>query len=274
MKTHYYSIFLFTVLLACNTPKEKTNAEKPAVVKEVPAVNMDAYPELFQKALAAHGGLAQWKNFGGLKFDLETTLGEEKKETHLIDLWTRKVRIEGESYVLGMDGENVWVSPSKEEFGQMSARFYHNLIFYFFAMPYVLADPGIIYEDLGETTIGDKTYRALKASFKEGIGDADDDLYVLHFNPDTYEMEMLLYTVTYFSGEKHENYNALVYDNWQVINGLRVPASMKGYKFEDGEITEARYDAVFTNVGLTQDPPAQERFAMPGNAEIDSLVVR
>lgn len=257
-------------LMACNAPTEKK--QEPAEQTEA-ASNMDAYPELFQKALEAHGGLDVWRSFGSLKYDLETTLGEEKKETHIIDLWTRKVRITGQGYILGMDGKDVWVSPSKEDFGRMSARFYHNLIFYFFSIPQVLADPGIVYEDLGERTLGDKTYRALKASFKEGTGDADDDLYIAHFNPETYQLEVLLYTVTYFSGEKHENYNALVYDNWQTVNGLKVPASMVGYKFENGEIGEVRYNTLFTGVEFKQEQPDQELFAVPETAEIDSLIV-
>ena len=272
MKIYIYAILLFTIIGSCNTSTEKAKTAETAP-KEEPSLDMSAYPELFQKALAAHGGLDTWKSFGGLKFDLETTLGDKKKETHLVDLWTRKVRIEGKNYVLGMDGENVWVSPSKEVFGQMSARFYHNLFFYFFAIPPVLADPGTNYEDLGERTIADKTYRALKVSFNQGIGDASDDLYVAHFNPETYEMELLLYTVTYFSGEKHENYNVLIYD-WQTVNGLRVPASMKGYKFEDGEIKEQRYNTVFTDVAFTKAQPASTLFDKPENSEIDSLLVR
>lgn len=273
MKIYIYAILLLTSLWSCNTSTEKAKtSETPA--KQDPVLDMSAYPELFQKALEAHGGLQTWKSFGGLKFDLETTLGETKKETHQVDLWTRKVRIEGENFVLGMDGENVWVSPSKEAFGQMSARFYHNLIFYFFAIPPVLADPGINYEDLGERTVGDKTYRALKVSFGQGVGDASEDLYIAHFDPETYEMELLLYTVTYFSGEKHENYNALIYDNWQTVNGLRVPASMKGYKYEEGEIKEERYNAVFTNVAFTKAQPASTLFDKPENSEIDSLLVR
>ncbi|MBL6445597.1 hypothetical protein JMN32_04710 [Fulvivirga sp. 29W222] len=201
-------LILLITSMACtrHSPKEASISvtEKDSV----------AYPVLLQKALKAHGGQKHWETFNTLKYEVKTTLGTEKTETQLIDLKSRKVLITGSGYTLGMDGANVWVAPDKEAFGEMPPRFYHNLVFYFFAIPFVLSDPGIQYEDLGERSIEGQNYRALKISFNEGIGDADGDLYIAHFNPETYQLELLLYTVTYFSGKKDENYNALRYTKW------------------------------------------------------------
>lgn len=260
---------LLIALIAC-TGKPSKEVKDPISTKE----DNVSYPELLQKALESHGGLEKWKAFNTLKYELKTTLGSEKTETQLIDLKSRKVLITGDNYKIGMDGTNVWVSPDKEAFGQMSARFYHNLIFYFFATPFVMADPGIQYEELGERSVAGKTYRALKISFHEGVGDADEDVYIAHFNPETYQLELLLYTVTYFSGEKHENYNALYYNEWQEVNGLLVPAVMEGYKYEADSIGELRYRAEFSKVILSKEVPDQSLFMMPEKAEIDSLKVQ
>lgn len=264
-------IILLVVLSAC---AKQSSKEVPGTAADNYEKDTVSYPELLQKALKAHGGLKQWKTFNSVKYDLTTTLGSEKKETQLIDLKSRKVLITGSNYSVGMDGTNVWVAPNKEAFGEMPPRFYHNLVFYFFAIPFVLADPGIHYEDLGEQVVAGRTYRALKVSFESGVGDADDDLYITHFNPETYQLELLLYTVTYFSGEKHENYNALRYTHWQEVNGLLIPAVMEGHKFEADSIGELRYRAEFSNVLFSEEVPDQSIFEMPENAEIDSLQVQ
>ncbi|MEQ9164621.1 MAG: DUF6503 family protein [Fulvivirga sp.] len=260
-------ILLVLVFIGCQPTSKEENTITGVDKAETSKIE---YPELLQKALDAHGGLDKWNTYISLQYQLETTLGEKKVETQLIDLKSRKVLIKGDSFKLGMDGEQVWVSPNKEAFGTMPPRFYHNLIFYFFSIPYVLADPGIQYEDLGTVTLDSTSYRALKVSYHEGVGDADDDFYIAHFNPETYKMEWLLYTVTYFSGEKHENYNALKYD-WQEVNGLWVPSGFTGYKYTEGVIGDVRYQSTFTNVVLSENKPDPSLFEMPENAEIDSL---
>ncbi|UII31331.1 DUF6503 family protein [Fulvivirga ulvae] len=264
----YKLLIILVVMVSCGKQSSQENTDSTDISTEEEVVS---YPTLLQNALKSHGGLQQWQAFNSLQYDVKTTLGSEKTETQLIDLKSRKVLITGSNYTLGMDGSNVWVSPDKATFGDMPPRFYHNLIFYFFAVPFVLSDPGIQYEDLGERSVAGQNYRALKISFKEGVGDADDDLYIAHFNPDTYQLELLLYTVTYFSGEKHENYNALRYTDWQKVNGLLVPAVMEGYKFQSDSIGELRYRAEFSNVVFSEEVPDQALFDMPENAEIDSL---
>ncbi len=259
-------MLLIVVLAACQPNQTKETADNTQETAPPPA-----YPELLAKALKAHGGIDNWSKYRTLSYTVENTLGAPKTETQLIDLHTRQVRITGDNYTIGMDGNNVWVAPNKAAIGKMSARFYHNLVFYFFGIPYVLADPGIQYEDLGLVTVSSKEYRALKISYDKGIGDADNDAYIAHFNTKTFKLELLLYTVTYFSGQRQDQYNCLMYDEWQIVNGLLVPASYEGYKYENGEIGEKRYEAKFTNVVLEEKAPDVSEFAMPELSEIDSL---
>lgn len=261
------AIVLTLCLFSCESNK-KINVE---VTEEV-SVEAPKHPELLTKFLEAHGGLDRWNSFGTLEYDIDGTLGRVKKEHQVIDLHTRKVLIEGDSFKIGMNGQEVWVTPSKETFGSMSPRFYHNLFFYFFSIPHVLADLGAIYEDMGEQTINDKTYRALKVSFDGNIGDAPDDFYIAHLDPETYQLEVLLYTVTYFSGEKSQRFNSLVYDKWQEVDGLIVPQYMAGYKFEDGKTGDLRYESTFSNVTFKENTPNSSLFDIPEGALIDSLI--
>ena len=84
-------------------------------------------------------------------------------------------------------------------------------------------------------------------------------------------MEWLLYTVTYFSGEKSTRYSAINYSKWQDLNGLLLPEVMIGYKFANDSIGEKRYDRMFNNAKISIAPADQSIFEMPNQAEIDSL---
>lgn len=271
MKNILTILVLIMFISACDSSKkESTEVAKKAEDKTMEPIDSQSYPELLQKVFDAHGGLDDWLRYTSLQYALAPNSDEETEEQQLIDLKSRKVLIEGNGFKLGMDGENVWVSPNKAAFAGGSARFYHNLLFYFFGMPFVMSDPGCIYEDMGSKEINGKQYQAIKVSFEEGTGDADDDFYVLNINPETNRLEILLYTVTYGSNEKHENYNAIIYD-WQEVGHLIVPKKLTGYKYSDGTIGEKRYEKEFTKVIFNEHAPDEMLFSMPANAEIDRL---
>lgn len=242
--------------------------ETPTVIDTTPA-HWDKIPVAMMKGLEAHGGLEAWSKMNTMEYSFPKG---EAQELHQVDLPTRKVRISHPDFNLGFDGQEVWVTPSKEAFGSRSARFYHNLIFYFYAIPYVLADPGINYEVLPDRVLNGKTLDAIKISFNDGVGDAPDDYYIAHFDKETHEFYFLLYTVTYFSGETNENFGAIVYDNWKEVNGLKVPQSMKGYKFAADTLGEQRYERIFSDIKLTAETLDPALFEIPEGAEIDSLV--
>ena len=263
-------VALSVLVLSCGQPPKQ---EESAATKteDVAPEKKRTYPETLAKALEAHGGIDHWDSFGTLEYDLKNsmldTLGVEHQ---LIDLYSRKVLLNTDYYRLGFDGKEVWIT-NREAFGRMSPRFYHNLIFYFFGIPYLLADPGINYEDLGRVNVAGKPYDAVKITYNQGVGDSAEDIYIPHFNPETHELELLLYTVTYGDRGKNENYNALLYDNWQTVNGLKVPKTMKGYKYENDSLTTLRYSSEFENVVFKTEVPEASIFEMPEGAVIDSL---
>lgn len=266
--------WLITLIIVCGWSCKPQNKE--SVIADTPEsktedkANYDHIPAELLAGLDAHGGVETWKKYGKLSYDLTKRGNSEQLVT---DLHSRKVLLTMSDHKIGYDGQNVWISPNKEAMGGGSPRFYHNLNFYFFAVPFVFADAGINYEILPAREIDGKLYDAVKISYNEGVGDASGDYYVAHFDQETHQLYLLLYTVTYFSGESHENYNALIYQDWQNVGGLLVPKMMQGYKYADGEIGEQRYEARFENVVFEENAPDPSQFAMPENAEIDSLKV-
>lgn len=271
MQTNKILLGLFTgivfsfFVIACQAPATSTTT--PAF--DYVAAAKAKMPKALLAGIEAHGGLERWDEMQTWAYTIPRN---DKPERHFVDLKTRKVRLSHDDYTVGFDGQEVWVTPNKAAFGNGSPRFYHNLIWYFHAFPFIMADPGINYEVLPAKKMNGKAYDAIKISFNAGVGDAPDDYYIAHFDPDTHQMYLLLYTVTYFQGKPGEKYNAIIFDNWKEVNGLLVPASFKGYKYENGELGEQRYERAFTDLELTTTPADPTQFEMPAGAAIDSLI--
>jgi len=253
-------LFLLSTLISCGS-KQKEEATTDYYA---------SLPESFSATLKAHGGLDKWRSFKTLEYDLIHDGDSVPTEHYTLDLLNRKDLTVADSFKIGFDGNEVWVAPNKAAFGGSSARFYHNLYSYFFTIPFIVADPGVIYSE-DSLTVDGKLYNVIKVAFESGVGDADKDTYKLLIDPSTNRMEKLLYTVTYRSGKAHENYNALGYDDWVDVNGLLMPSKLVGYKYSDGIIGDKRYEVSFANIQLKQESPSQDIFEMPAEAEVDSL---
>ncbi|MBD1396843.1 hypothetical protein H9Q13_06675 [Pontibacter sp. JH31] len=266
MKHNLIFFALGAVTLQFCQPAENKNAEALEVKTDTAAEQL-TYPAYFSEVLEAHGGLAQWKQLGTMQYQL-TNNGTT--ETHLIDLKSRKDLVKADNYTIGHDGEQVWVSPSKEAYPGKSAKFYHNLYFYFYAIPFVLADPGVNYQQLEPLELEGKRYNVIGVSFGEGIGDTPEDEYRLLIDPETNRLDWLLYTVTFFDGQPSEKFNALKYEDYQEQRGLLFPAKLTGYKYENGKIGDVRYSVSIDSLQLKEEQPAQDQFNKPAQAETES----
>jgi len=258
-----FSILAFILCFtACNSSFDSN--------KVATKLSKQSFPPALKKSLEKHGGLSQWDKMNTLTYALEKDAG---KEVHQIDLKSRKVNIKHPEWTIGYDGSEVWVAPNKEAFGKGSPRFYHNLYFYFFALPYVMADPGINYEALPQRELEGKNYDVVKITFNENVGDAPDDYYIGHFDTETGLLHLLLYTVTYYNQTTNEKYNALVYEDWKKYNGLYLPQTLKGYKYAADTLGEQRYTRSFININIDEKPLASSLFEKPDGAEVDEMIV-
>ncbi|MEM8964999.1 MAG: DUF6503 family protein [Bacteroidota bacterium] len=262
--THFLTyLIVFSFFFGCTSPEQTASQSSPEIVF---APEEPSYPEVLQLALEAHGGLERWKSLEKLEYDLYR--GEDLVDHQLIALNTRKVLLTNEQYTIGFDGQQVWVSPDSSAYSGRSARFYHNLQFYFFALPFVLADPGINYEVLEPRQFQDQTYDVLKITYQSDVGDAANDEYIAYFDQTTHQMRLLLYTVTYFSQSPADRYNARVYEEWQTVNGLKVPLKVQSYRWENDSLGEQRGVTGYRNVILDEIPPDQSMFLMPNEATV------
>lgn len=253
-------ILCFLLLQACQAPVAEETATEVAITHH-------ELPEILLKTLDAHGGMEQWRTFQSLSYAVN--FNDRLMDQQRVDLPSRKVLISGEDFRLGFDGTDVWYIGRKEQdFPAGSARFYHNLHFYFFAMPFVFADPGLQYQSLGKKSFRGIDYDVLQITYKNGVGDSPDDEYIIYLHPETHQMTLLLYTVTYFSKQESREYSARFYKDWQWVNGMLVPYICEKYQWQGDSLGELQYTNSYTDVLLDALPVDQSMFLAPAEASI------
>jgi len=254
-------LLFFVVVLACKqTPK--TEQVEESAPKEV-TVSKSVYPDALVKVFDAHGGLEQWKKQRTLSYVLPKP---ELSETHTIDLWSRKDRIDTEQFSMGFDGDQAWLLDTDETY-EGDVGFYHNLMFYFYGMPFVLADDGIMYTATEDLEYEGKEYPGLQIAYESGVGASSKDEYYIHYDPETHQMAWLGYTVTYRSGESSDNVKWINYNDWQKVNGLLLPKSITWHKYEGRKILEPASTVTFKDVTISENPQEDGFYAKPENGE-------
>ena len=264
-------LLMFTLFVSCNENASKSeaettetteNTESQEVVQDMPT---RVYPKSIGPLFFAHGGIAQWEKMNNLCFEIEKPSGVEK---HSTDLKSRKARIEHKDWTIGYDGNEVWLAQDSTYY-KGNARFYHNLYFYFYAMPFIVADPGIKYQQLEESLEMDgKSYPGTLISYNDGVGDSPKDEYIIYRDPETGQMAWLGYTVTYRDNQKKDNFSFIKYAEWQEVNGLILPKTLTWYTVEDGKPVEPRSSVTFSKVNMTETQLDESLFTKPEGAEV------
>ena len=244
-----FASLIFTLGCQTNSPKETVSAY------QTPSHHVESIRRVFD----AHGGYERWSQMNSLSYKRE-------EEITITDLKSRKTKLVSPARTIGFDGESVWVFPDSVDASR--ARFDHNLYFYFYSMPFVVGDPGAYYEDLKQRELSGKTYNQLKVSYQENVGDSPDDNYIILSDPETDQMEWLMYTVTYRSKEPSEKYSLIKYDNWSEVNGLLLPTAIRWYQFQGDSVGAERSVAVFEDIEVSIEKLDHSLFEIPEGAQI------
>ena len=222
MKKIALLIAITIISLACKNESKKEVVQKETISEK--------YPKALAAVFNKHGGIAKWNKMKTLSYGLNV-------EEHTTDLHSRKAVINSKEYSLGYDGKNAWVSDTAVY--KKDPKFYYNLYFYFYAMPFVLADNGITYSETKPLEFNGKKYPGFKISYNANVGSSPDDNYYIYYDETTNEMRWLAYTVTYFSKKASEKTSIISYNDWENVNGFLLPKSLTWYKKdEQGNPTE------------------------------------
>jgi len=255
-----YTLITALVIITMVSCKQKTT---PAKTKAVAVAKARVFPAEITKVFDAHGSLQKWNNMKAMSYEIVKDGGNEAQ---YIDLHNRRERIEASNFTSGYDGKQYWVQADTSYDG--NAKFYTNLMFYFYAMPFVLADEGINYDAVDPITFDGVSYPGYRISYNDGVGISSKDEYFLHLDPKTSEMAWLGYTVTYFSGEKSEKKSWIRYNDWKTFNGVKLPNSISWYTTVEGIPAELRNSRSFDKVYVSKDAFADDKFAMTPGAKI------
>ncbi|WP_339752771.1 hypothetical protein [Algoriphagus aquimarinus] len=218
-------------------------------VKKQAQDDAERFPKEVIEIMNAHGGLANWREMQTLQFTIPK---EGFDEVHTIDLHSRMDRVEAPAYDIGFDGASAW-SLNKEEEYEGDPSFRHDLMFYFYAMPFVLADEGIKYDVAEPLVFEGKSYPGVKITYGAGVGEAPDDIYFLHYDSENYKMVWLGYKATFGKELRDGPPSWIKYDEWADVNGVSLPTSIAWQKVENGEIVGERNRVDFEAISLSKE---------------------
>jgi len=259
MKKITLALLGLTLMAACNTTEKKEKT--PEITNEETKVVKKTYPKNLAKVFDAHGGIDKWNAAQTLIYEM---VKPDHTEKHITDLPSRKTRLEGKGFTIGYDGKDVWLSQKDSTAFRSNARFYHNLYFYFYAMPFVLGDDGITYEKADSLEYEGILYPGFKISYGKNVGDSPEDNYFIYYNPETYQMEWLGYTVTYSTGKPSDRVSYIRYGDWQKVNGVLLPKVITWFKTnKEGKVVEPRSSVTFSNVSLTDKTMENNMYERP-----------
>ncbi|PKV50083.1 hypothetical protein ATE84_2132 [Aquimarina sp. MAR_2010_214] len=269
MKNLILASLLITSIISC---KQEVKSEKETKILEeqkeevVPDRSGD-FPEDIAAVFKAHGGINTFDQMNSMIFEIAKPEGNEK---HTIDLKTRYARVETDKFVLGFDGKEAWLEQDSTYF-KGNPRFYHNLMFYFYAMPFVLGDDGISYQKVDDLEVDGISYTGYKISYGEGIGDSPKDNYFLYYDKGSGKMKFLGYTVTFFSKESSEKIRLVEYTDWNDVNGLQFPKTLKWRAYKDGVVGEVKSEMNFVNANIGKEKVSMSLFKKPNIEESKTL---
>ena len=257
-------MMLASVFISCKDKTAEPENQKTQEIETVEEIETAKYPDNLIKIFDAHGGLETWKEMRTLEFSMEKPEGNEITTT---DLKERYSLVEMPKHTIGFDGQSVWMKSAKGTKLNDDPKFYYNLMFYFYAMPFVLADDGINYADAKALTFEGKTYTGIKISYDKGVGSSSDDEFIMYYDSDTNKMAWLSYAATFGNTQKAKEWHFIKYAEWQDAEGLLLPKTISWYNFENNKPTTKLNDVEFSHVSLSRDNMNLKMYMMPEGAE-------
>jgi len=251
-------------------PSKKMIAARVADAKE----RLSASPEgkIVLESIEFHGGLEKWYSNGPLafRFDYRPKDGKRRNTYQIVDTWSSRARhqvLPDKKVEFGWTGEKAWIKPADAE-DTMKARFWALTPYYFVAVPFVFADPGVILSDAGKQEFEGTTYDLIKVTFEEGTGDAPDDYYVVYFDPKTRRVAGLRYVVSYpgfFPEGGHSPEKFMAYDGQQKVEGIVFSETYRTFKWKGDTHGELVTEVTLSDVSFPDVKPGY--FDVPKDAK-------
>ena len=217
-------------------PPTSQPSTQPDTWPGLPAIPKLPTPEEgFVQSFERVHGAKLWREKDAVRVNIEVTFGENVyiKGSMLHEIATGRTRMElDDGTVLIYDGTKAWVSPASSKIE--AARFHLLTWPYFLAAPMKVGDPGTHLELLGLKVLKRQMCKSAKLTFNPGVGDTPDDWYDLYANSRNGLLAGMVYIVTYGSSyvEAEKKPHAIIYDNYQKVDGITLSTSWSFYEWE------------------------------------------
>ncbi|MGM0555666.1 MAG: DUF6503 family protein [Myxococcota bacterium] len=233
--------------------------------------------EIVWASIEAHGGLTRWFANGPIffRFDYEPLGDSTTRDTYqTVDTWSSMARhyyAVDEAKQFGWTGEQAWYVTQDDKL-DINPRFWSLTPYYFIAMPFVLADPGVNLDYEGTQTVDDEEFDVIKVTFGDDVGDAPDDYYVMYFDKETRQVHGLRYVVSYegfFPEGGHSPEKFMRFEGEQTVDGITLAKKFPTYKWnkEEGTIGEKVTAIELSEVEFKPDVK-KEYFEVPEEGQI------
>ena len=151
-------------------------------------------------------------------------------------------------------------------------RFWALTPYYSVAIPFVLADPGVVLEEAGQARFEERDYDLIRASFEGGTGDAPDDYYIVYIDRETKRVGGVRYVVSYpgfFPDGGHSPEKLMSYDGSRTVEGIALPESYRTFAWDTeaalpGELVT---QTTLSEVGFEPETPSTF-FDVPEGAQV------
>ena len=227
------------------------------------------------QAMEAHGGLTTWYANGPLAFQFNYQPlddGTPRNTYEVANYWSAQTRhqlMSDTTVRYGWDGQQAWAVPT-DTLIPYNVRFWALTPYYFVGIPFVLGDPGVNLESVGEDTFEDKTYDLVKVTFGDGVGDAPDDDYVIYVGREDDRVGAIRYIVSYpgyFPDGGHLPEKLMACDGAQTVGGITLPEGYRTFWWKEDQVGEHITDISVSQVSFRPDL-RQDYFATPEGATV------
>ncbi|MEM9546515.1 MAG: hypothetical protein AAGA77_11120 [Bacteroidota bacterium] len=235
----FRSLLFLSIIGFAFTSCKDSNPNKEQELNPFIELHSDTdHPPFVSNMEVAHKKTKLLEN-GMVCFNLDMTFGKSSSTMKIFTTPTSSaIRVdkkEGASTVV-LDGK---IFTDAEEQRWDGERFGVYTYQYFFMAPYKFSDEGTIWTRLPDMELEGKITNRAKLTFESGTGDAPDDWYIVHSDPETNRVEYIAYIVTAGGTtveEAEKSIRIIKYSDYDVVDG--VPFAFKweffNYSFEDG----------------------------------------
>ena len=219
------------VLFSCKDSQNSNNTIDPIETAIIPETN---HPDFVSQMEIAHNKIGLLKN-GLICFNLDMTFGTRNTKMKIFTTPTsssiRVDKLDGATTVM-INGD-IYTDADSSRWN--SERFGVYTYQYFFMAPYKFSDDGTIWQKLPDMEIeGENTNRA-KLTFEAGTGDAPDDWYMVHSDPESHLVNYIGYIVTGGGRsveEAEKNAHAIKYSAYEEVDGVPIASKWEFFDYD------------------------------------------